>query len=106
MQTIIGLLNQYVSQSAYDMRGKSEPFKAIRVLTPSISLKSYDDLKGDYQSDFRTLYCGADPMEKSRLLVKSVVKIPVEEKSGGIRHIWCLEAASITSNYSHPQPSV
>ena len=88
------------------MRGKSEPFKTMRVLTPSTSLKSYQEMQGERETGFRTLYCGADPKEKSRLIVKSIVKLPVEQKQGGFRHIYCLEEASITSNYSHPQPSV
>ena len=34
--------------------------------------------------DFVTLYCGRDPMDSSRLLVKKVLKVPVDYgKYGG-----------------------
>ena len=61
MQSLIGLLNQYASQSKYDFRGKSEPFNVMRVITASTTVKTYEDMSGDKEGSFHTLYCGADP---------------------------------------------
>ena len=54
-----------------------------------------------------TLYSGIDPNEKSRLLIRSIVKVPVADaKKKEDEFIWCLEEATITRNFSQPQPMV
>ena len=106
MQTLIGFLNQYVSQSKYDFRSKSEAFCNFRALTPSTSLKSNDEIKGDSDLGFHTLYCGPDPIERTRMLIRSIVRIPVaDEKAKNPkipRYMHCLEETTITRYFSHP----
>ena len=56
---------------------------------------------------FHTIYAGVDPNEKSRLLVKKIVKVPVEYgKYGGSSHFYCLEEATLTKSYMSKYPQV
>ena len=68
---------------------------------------SYEDMSKLDPTTFQTLYAGIDPMEKSRLLIKKVVRIPVEYgKYGGTKHFYCLEESTLTRSYLSKYPHV
>ena len=66
-----------MSQSKYDFRSNSEAFKPIRILIPHTEFKTYQEIQDQKECNFMTIYSGIDPIEPSRLLVKSIIKVPV-----------------------------
>ena len=53
------------------------------MLLGDLSLQSFDDINNQ-DLKFHTLFVGKDPMEKSRILIKKIVEIPVDlGKYGG-----------------------
>jgi hypothetical protein len=83
MHKLLEFFNQYATQSKYDYRGNSQPFINERVLLADLTLNKFDDIK-DKELTFHTIYAGNDPIDKSRKLIKKIVKIPVDlGKYGG-----------------------
>ena len=90
MQRLIEYINLYGAQSKYDYRGNCEPYNNKSVLLGNPRMASYEEMvnlkdksTGDQEKlvgpfDFVTVYSGIDPMEKSRVLVKKIVKVPIE----------------------------
>ena len=117
MHKVLEYLNQYVTQSKYDYRGNSEPFDIKRTIIGDPSLNSYDQIKSD-PLNFYTIYAGSDPQEKSRKLIKKIVKIPVDLGKYGDtsnskdsigekkNHFYCLEETCITRMYMNKYPTV
>ena len=109
MHKILEYMNQYVTQSKYDYRGNSEPFDIKRTLIGDPALRSYEEIKSE-PVKFYTIYAGSDPQEKSRKLIKKIVKIPVKlgkyGDSSDTGHFYCLEETCITRMYMNKYPTV
>ena len=106
MHKFLEYFNQYVTQSKYDYRGNSLAFDMKRTLISDPNLKSYDDID-KAEPNFYTIYAGSDPIEKSRKIIKKIVKIPVNlGKYGEAKHFYCLEETCITRMYMNKYPTV
>ena len=61
-------------------------------------------------TEFITMYAGVDPKERARLLVRSIVKIPINyekyKKDDDASHILCLEETTIEKNFVSQYPTV
>ena len=77
-----------------DVRSNTESFDARRILISDPKLKSFDDLDILDKSEikFYTIYAGSDPLYQPRIIIKKIVKIPVNKWIyGRADHIYCLE---------------
>jgi hypothetical protein len=67
-------------------------------------LTSYDQIavqNQDASFDFVTIYAGIDPSEKSRLLLRQLVKIDYQgSKDKEVKNFVCLEETTITKGYN------